>query len=109
MNKTEEILSKILLPIDSSWKIIDVRVEETKSEVHVELQYALSYIEADNHRYSIYDHRPSRRWRHLDLWQYKTFLIARLPRYKDEHGFYHSVEVPWAEVSDQMTVLLKKK
>jgi hypothetical protein len=109
MNKTEEILSKILLPIDSSWKINDVRVDESNSEVHVELQYSLSYIDADNRRYSIYDHRPSRRWRHLDLWQYKTFLTARLPRYRDAGGFYHTIAVPWAEISDQMTVLLKKK
>jgi len=109
MNSTEEILSKILLPLNSSWQISDVQVDESSDEVYVDLKYSLSYIEANNRRYSIYDHRPSRRWRHLDLWQYKTFITARLPRYKDDKGFYHTVEVPWAEVSDQMTVLLKKK
>jgi hypothetical protein len=109
MNHTEEILSTILLPINSSWKISAVQVDESTDEVTVDLEYDLSYIEANHQRYAIYDHRPSRRWRHLDLWQYKTFITARLPRYKDEKGFYHTIEVPWAEVSDQMTVLLKKK
>jgi hypothetical protein len=108
MNITEEIISKILLPLNSSWQIADVRVEESSEKVNVDLKYSLSYIEADHQRYRIYDHRPSRRWRHLDLWQYKTFITACLPRYKDAQGFYHTVEVPWAEVSDQMTVLLKK-
>ena len=109
MNKVEEILEKILLPIDGLWKVSDVKVDEFSETVEVALEYALPYIEVKGKRYSIYDHRPIRNWRHLDLWQYKTYLSARLPRYKDEKGFYHSVEVPWAEVGEQMTVLLEKK
>ena len=109
MTSTEEILSKILLPLNSSWEISDVRLDEFSNEVSVELKYILPYIEINNKRYGIYDHRPSRCWRHLDLWQYKTFITARLPRYKDEEGFYHSIDVPWSEASDQMTILLKKK
>ena len=117
MKKAEEILNKILLPLNSNWKITDVQLKEATDEVFVELEYDLPYtctlyevrsIEADGHRYSIYDHRPLRSWRHLDLWQYKTLISARLPRYKDEKGFYHTVDIPWAEQYDQMTVLLKK-
>jgi transposase len=108
MEKVEEILNKILLPINSSWKITDVQINETKEEIYVYLNYDLSYIEVNGRRYSIYDHRPVREWRHLDLWQYKTFITARLPRYMDEHDFYHTVDIPWAEPSEQMTVLLKK-
>ena len=109
MRKVEEILEKILLPINSLWAVSNVKVDGLSEEVYVSLEYALPYIEEGGKRYSIYDHRPVRRWRHLDLWQYKTFLCARLPRYKDEKGFYHTVSVPWAEVSEQMTVLLEKK
>jgi hypothetical protein len=109
MRKVEEILEKILLPIDSSWEITDVKVNEVTEEIEVELQYSISEIEVEGKCYSIYDHRPIRRWRHLDLWQYKTFISARLPRYKDEKGFYHTIEVPWAEIGEQMTILLEKK
>ena len=109
MKKAEEILNKILLPLNSNWKITDIQLKEAADEIFVELEYDLPYIEVDGHRYSIYDHRPLRSWRHLDLWQYKTFISARLPRYKDEKGFYHTVGIPWAEQYDQMTVLLKKK
>jgi hypothetical protein len=109
MKNTEEILSKILLPLNSCWRITDVRVNDSTDEVFVSLSYDLPYIESDGRRYGIYDHRPSRRWRHLDLWQYKTFLTARLPRYKDDKGFYHTIDIPWADASDQMTILLKKK
>jgi hypothetical protein len=109
MKNAEEVLEKLLLPIGSSWKITGVKMDNTNEEVEVELQYDLPYIEENERRYGIYDHRPSRRWRHLDLWQYKTFITARLPRYKDEKGFYHTIDIPWAELGEQMTVLLEKK
>ena len=70
-------------------------MEAFTDEVYFSLSYALPYIEVNGRRYSIYDHRPSRNWRHLDLWQYKTYIPARLPRYKDDIGFYHTIEVPW--------------
>jgi hypothetical protein len=109
MEKTQDILEKILLPIDSSWEISGLNINEATEEIAVELKYCLPYIEVEEHQYGIYDHRPVRCWRHLDLWQYKTFISTRLPRYKDAKGFYHTIEVPWAEPSEQMTVLLEKK
>jgi hypothetical protein len=108
MEKLEEILNKILLPLNSCWKISDAQLDESTDEVQVYLHYDLPYIESEGGRYSIYDHRPFRRWRHLDLWQYKTYITARLPRYRDEQGFYHTVDIPWAEASEQMSILLKK-
>ena len=93
--RVEEILEKILLPIDASWKISDVIVNALIEEVEVELKYALPYIDIKGNRYSIYDHRPIRKWRHLDLWQYKTFLSSRLPRYKDEKDTNYEVSKAW--------------
>lgn len=34
----------------------------------------------------IYDYRESRRWRHLDIMQYKTYLNCRVPRVENEDG-----------------------
>jgi hypothetical protein len=109
MEKVEEILNKILLPLNSCWNISNVQLNESTEEINVCLHYSLPYIEANGVRYSIYDHRPSRQWRHLDLWQYKTYITASLPRYRDENAFYHTVEIPWAYPGEQMTDLLKKK
>lgn len=109
MKNTKEILSKILLPINSDWDIISLKVNEEEEKIEVELAYKPPNIEVNGKRYGIYDHRPKRTWRHLDLWQYKTYISASLPRYKDEHGFYHSIEVPWAETGEQMSILLEKK
>jgi hypothetical protein len=109
IRKVEEILNKILLPLNSSWQISDVQIKEPEEEIYVCLNYDLPYIDVNGRRYNIYDHRPVRQWRHLDLWQYKTYITARLPRYRDEHDFYHTVDIPWADTGEQMTILLKKK
>ena len=85
------------MPLNISLTIAGFQLKESTDEVFVELKYNLPYIEVDSRRYSIYGHRSSRLWRHLYLWQYKTFVSARLPRYKDEKGFYHTIDIPWAE------------
>jgi transposase len=53
-----------------------------------------------------YDMRP-RRWRHLDTCQYKTILVADVPRVKcEEHGVI-TVSVPWAEPGSVFTALFE--
>lgn len=55
-----------------------------------------------------YDHAVERRWRHLDSCQFKTFLVARLPRVNcPEHGV-KNVSVPWAEKSSRFTLLFER-
>ncbi|GHV43050.1 hypothetical protein FACS1894180_1010 [Bacteroidia bacterium] len=108
-NTEKQVLKKILLPLNKEWEVSEVETAESAEEIFVKLRYTLDYVEDNGVRYSIYDHRSERKWRHLDLWQYKTFLVAQLPRYKDNNGFFKTVSVPWAEEYERMTVLLEKK
>jgi transposase len=53
-----------------------------------------------------YDHRP-RRWRHLDTCQYRTILIAEVPRVEcPDHGV-HQIRVPWGEPGSRFTALFE--
>jgi transposase len=53
-----------------------------------------------------YDHR-SRRWRHLDTCQFRTILVAEVPRVKcPQHGI-HQVKVPWGENGSRFTALFE--
>lgn len=53
-----------------------------------------------------YDTRE-RRWRHLDTMQYRTFLIAEVPRMKcGEHGV-RQVAVPWSDPGSRFTALFE--
>jgi len=45
--------------------------------------------------HGVYDTRE-RTWRHLDIWQYKTFIHCRLPRLDCGEGGPVTAEVPWA-------------
>ena len=103
----KDVLSKILLPLNPEWSVKEV---ETKGEeeVSVVLEYRLDYVEANGVRYPIYDWCKERKWRYLDLWRYKTYITARLPRYKDEKGFFKTLSVPWAVEYERMTILPEK-
>lgn len=53
-----------------------------------------------------YDTRE-RSWRHLDTCQFKTILVAEVPRVNcSEHGV-HQVAVPWAEPGSGFTALME--
>lgn len=57
-------LQELIVPVSTGWDIIDFKVEDKKEEVHIHLSYgANSYKEAGK-KHSIYDYRPSRKWRH---------------------------------------------
>ena len=105
----KEILGRILLPLNSDWEVWEVETDKVTEEIFVRLRYKFDYVEDNGVRYPIYDHRKERNWRHLDLWQYKTYLTAKLPRYKDVNGEYKTVCIPWAEACERMSILLEKK
>jgi len=106
---TTRILEKILLPLNTDWEVFSVETNERLEEIYVELRYRFDYVELNGVRYPVYDYRKVRKWRHLDLWQYKSFLSARLPRYKDDNGNFKTISIPWAEEYERITELLEKK
>jgi transposase len=107
--REKDILGKLLLPLNSEWEVSEIETNKASEEILVRLRYKYDYVEENGVRYSIYDRRKERRWRHLDLWQYKTYLLAQLPRYKDKSGHFRSVFVPWADACERMSILLEKK
>ena len=53
-----------------------------------------------------YDTRE-RRWRHLDTMQYRTFVIAEVPRVRCEKHGIRQVEVPWSDPGSRFTALFE--
>lgn len=94
-----------LLGLVSPWRVRDVEYALGEGEVRI-------FVEAEaraklrcprcGRECAGYDARE-RRWRHLDTMQYRTIVIARVPRVEcPEHGVAQ-VEVPWAEASSRFT------
>ena len=73
----KDVLQQILLPTTKEWDIIGVKVNERNCEIFVDIGYNRSVVSVDSQDYPIYDYRPSRQWRHLDLWQYKTLKLRK--------------------------------
>lgn len=105
----EEILVKLLVPMGNEWEVDHVDYSECNFMIRVYLRYTRDTVFVGGKELKIWDYRPEREWRHLDMWQCQTFIHASIPRYKDAEGKPQSVEVPWAESRNRITDLLKKK
>ena len=97
------------MPVSEGWAIEKAEIDDNSSKVTIYLSYKLDEVNIEGKAYPIYDFRTERNWRHLDLWQYKTYISCRVPRYKDSDGKVKGVQVPWADSNERISWLLEKK
>jgi len=94
-----------LLGLTAPWRVRDVEyaLDEGEVRIFVEVESrAKLRCPSCEAECPGYDARE-RRWRHLDTMQYRTIVIARVPRVDcPEHGVVQ-VAVPWAEASSRFT------
>ena len=83
---TEEFFEK-LLNFGSEWKVERIDFNED-NEVDIYLKWNLEvYKKANEATYEFVNHyRNYRRWRHLDILQFKTFINAQISRIKSKDG-----------------------
>lgn len=106
----DRALYQRLLGLEAPWMVSDVELRLSEGDVVLRVEPEVK------HRWSCpvcsrecagYDTSPERRWRHLDTFQYRTILVARLPRIDcPEHGV-RQVSVPWAEPGSRFTMLFE--
>jgi transposase len=98
-----------ILGIKSPWHVsgVDLNVLAGEVTVNVEQEEGVKSCCPNCGKESPgYDSR-TRRWRHLDTCQYKTILVADVPRVKcEEHGVV-TVSVPWAEPNSGFTAMFE--
>ena len=89
-----------LLGLDSSWEVseLDLALAENSVKIHV-VHVGAALCPVCKLACPLHDHSDERVWRHLDLWQAKTFLHAAMPRTDcPKHGVL-TVSVPCSETS----------
>ena len=106
--KIEEILASLLLPADSDWQVESFEKNEANESIYVKVRFSKPEVTVAGKKFPIYDFRPERTWRHLDLWQCQTYITARIPRYRVD-GKILSLDVPWADAGERLTSMLEKK
>lgn len=95
--QTEDFI-KHLLDFGYNWPVTKVSFTEGSDfeiEVHVKYKPILGQ--------KIYDHREDRRWRHLNIFQYRCYINCSLPRIIGDDGKVHTLEAPWADKLDRHT------
>jgi transposase len=114
MIDTKELFAAAL-PIDDRWFIKNVAFEGTgdgaKPDLHIYLDFErgtrfMCPVDGCGEELSAYDTDEST-WRHLDFFQYKTYLHAPLPRVKCPHHKVKTVCVPWARPKSGFTLLFE--
>lgn len=87
-----------LLDIDSSWQISKIQQDKEShtAEIHVTHKEGLELHCPECGKVCPEYDRRSRRWRHTDLCDYRTWVVADVPRVEcSEHGI-QTISVPWA-------------
>ena len=105
----EKTLYAKLLGLTSPWGVEKVELKLTEGEIHVwvGLPPKQHWVCPDClERAPIQDHRK-RVWRHLDTFQYRTLLHARIPRLNCPTHGVRQLRVPWAEDSSRFTALFE--
>jgi transposase len=106
---SQEGLFKIALGLEKPWyiKAIDFNVEEKQLDLHIDFETGSKFPCPLCGKSGCHIHDTiERRWRHLNFFQFKTYLHCRVPRTECEKCGVKQVKVPWARKSSGFTLLM---
>ncbi len=109
MENSKEIF-KIALDLRSPWEIkkIELETKSKKKELHIYIDYpkGSKFKGEDGKLYTAYD-KVERTWQHLNFFEHKCYLHARVPRIKEEDGKINTQRVPWARTGSGFTLMFE--
>ena len=96
-----QTLFSMALGISEPWFISDITMEQSEKEpTRMERHISVNYAEGSKFQYlgeaeaaSVYD-THEKTWRHMNFFQYRYYITARVPRVKLSNGKIKTVEVP---------------
>jgi transposase len=99
-----------ILGITNPWEVTEVRIDIEKGQVEIVVRYTQDEapcVECGTLS-PFYDQRDTRRWRHLDTCQLKTYIVCDVPRVQCRVHGVKTILVPWAEKSSRFTLLFER-
>ena len=94
-----------LLGLGSPWEILEIEQDRPNqtAKIHVQLPPTIQLCcPKCGKKCPGYDHRK-RKWRHTKICDYRTVVVANVPRvHCPEHGVI-TISVPWADAQVQYT------
>lgn len=104
MKKSNELFNEIL-GLQKPWEVEKVELLTEENEFIIYLKYCShkGLCPECGKECNIYDLRAIRKWRHLDICQLKTYIVASLPRIKCSEHKIKTIRIPWAESNNHFT------
>jgi len=105
----QEDLFRIALGLEKPWliKAIEFRVEEKQLDLYIDFEIGSKFPcpLCNNPGCHVHD-TIERTWRHLNFFQFKTYLHCRVPRTECDKCGVKQVKAPWARKSSGFTLLM---
>jgi transposase len=109
MSLTQEELFKLALNLESPWiiKSIDIDIEEKQLDIQIGFERGSKFPcpQCGKQECNIHD-TIERTWRHLNFFEFKTYLHCHVPRTECESCGVKLVKVPWARKRSGFTLLM---
>ena len=108
MNTPEELFHT-LLGLGEEWEITELEFDQDIGEVRLRITdrpglVMKSRCPDDGGDVTVYDHGREREWRHLDVFEHKCYIQAKLPRMECmDCGKVFQLQAPWEGLSVHFT------
>jgi len=106
---SQEDLFSIALGLEKPWfiKAIEFKVEEKQLDLFIDFESGSKFTcpLCDKSGRHVHD-TIERTWRHLNFFQFKTYLHCRVPRTECDKCGVKQVKIPWARKSSGFTLLM---
>ena len=100
MSISQEDLFSIALGLEKPWfiKAIEFKVEEKQLDLFIDFESGSKFTcpLCDKSGRHVHD-TIERTWRHLNFFQFKTYLHCRVPRTECDKCGVKQVKIPWQE------------
>jgi len=107
MQNSTEIFA-LALGLNSPWEIKEVIFDKEKSQLDIYLTFEKGhkFTSSDGNQYSAHD-TVERKWQHLNFFENKCYLHAKVPRVKQLEGKIETQSVPWSRKGSGFTLLFE--
>ena len=101
-------LFSLALGLEKPWVITKLELDPSSQQldIHIDFEKGWKFLMSDGDYYSAYDSQE-RTWQHLNFFQYRCYLHARVPRVQQSDGKTEVQPVPWARKGSGFTLLFE--
>jgi transposase len=104
-------LFTVALGLGPEWQVVECQLDQQARQLTLRLDFKSGSrfpAPGAGHQLLCPVHDTvEKRWRHLDFFQYRTELVARVPRVQTPEGQVVLIEVPWARPGSGFTLLFE--